>query len=266
MKVGVCQTYPKFGLVHENVNNACRALNNLEADLVILPELFNSGYQFTSKQEAKMLSEEIPEGFTTQALAQIAKEKGFYIVAGLAEKDDFHIYNSAVLIGPSGHMATHRKAHLFFEEKLWFDPGNTEFIVHDIGVAKIGIMICFEWIFPEVARILTLKGVQILCQPANLIFTLCHKTMIARAIENRIFTVTANRVGFEERKDSKRLTFTGLSQIVDPRGNLLCQLSQDQEESSIVEIDPDVASDKMFNEYNHLIKDRRIDLYKEIIS
>jgi predicted amidohydrolase len=266
MKIGICQTYPNFGLIQENVNSVCRVLNNMEADLVVLPELFNCGYQFTSKQEVRMLAEEVPQGFTTQALTQIAKAKGLHIVAGLAEKDNFHIYNSAILIGPSGHIATYRKSHLFFEEKLWFDPGNTGFTVHDIGIAKIGMMVCFDWIFPEVARILALKGAQILCQPANLVFTLCQKTMIARAIENRIFTVTANRVGYEERNGRKRLTFTGLSQLVDPEGNCLCQLSKDQEESSVVEIDPDRSLDKMFTEYNHLMEDRRIDLYKEILN
>jgi predicted amidohydrolase len=231
-----------------------------------LPELFNSGYQFISKEDVKRFAEAVPQGFTTQALHSVAKEKGFYIVAGLAEKDRFQIYNSAVLIGPSGHIATYRKSHLFFEEKLWFTPGDTGFMVHDIGFAKIGMMVCFDWIFPEVTRILALKGAQILCQPANLIFTLCHKTMVARAIENRIFTITANRVGLEQRNGKKPLTFTGLSQIVDSNGNCLFQLSSDREETRIIEIDPNRALDKMFTEYNNLMEDRRVDLYREIID
>lgn len=128
-------------------------------------------------------------------------------------------------------------------------------------MAKIGIIICFDWIYPETIRILTLKGAQILCQPVNLIFTLCHKTMIARAIENQIFVVTTNRVGSERRRGWKPLVFTGLSQVVDPEGNCLCQLSPGREEAYVIEIDPGRAIDKMFTEYNNLMEDRRVDLF-----
>lgn len=265
MRIGILQTFPKFGEVEENVNNACRILDNLDADLVVLPELFNSGYQFTSNKEVKSMAEKVPEGFTTQALIQMAKAKKMYIVAGMAEKEGGHIYNSAALVGPGGFLVAYRKSHLFYEEKLWFEPGNTGFCVCDIGLAKIGLMVCYDWAFPEASRILAVKGAQIICQPANLIFTKCHKTMVVRAIENRVFTVTANRVGFEQRKGKKRLTFTGLSQIVNPEGNHLCKLSQDQEEYCVVEIDPDLAIDKMFTEYNHIMEDRRVDLYQEIL-
>lgn len=85
MKIGIYQTFPKFGKIKENVKRVCRVLNSMEADLVILPELFNSGYQFINKEEVKRLSEEVPQGYTTQALLQVAKTKDFYIVAGLAE-------------------------------------------------------------------------------------------------------------------------------------------------------------------------------------
>jgi predicted amidohydrolase len=266
MKICVYQTFPEFGKIEENVNKVISVLDNIEADLVVLPELFNSGYQFITKQEVIRLAEEVPQGYTTQALVRVAKAKNFFIVAGLAEKDGSKIYNSGILIGPLGYVATYRKAHLFFEEKLWFNPGNTGFKVYDIGIAKIGMIVCFDWIFPEATRILALKGAQILCQPANLIFTLCQKTMIGRAIENRIFTVTANRIGSEHRKGGKPLTFTGLSQVVDPEGNCLLQLSSDKEEVKVIEIDPDRALSKMFTEYNNLMEDRRVDLYKEIIK
>lgn len=266
MKIGIYQTFPKFGKIEENVHKVCHVLKSMDVDLIVLPELFNTGYQFISNEEVERLAEEVPQGFTTQTLHQMAKAKGCYIVAGLAEKDGFQIYNSAVLIGPPGHMATYRKSHLFFEEKLWFKPGNTGFKVYDIGAARIGMIVCFDWIFPEATRILALKGAQILCHPANLVFSLCQKTMIGRAIENRIFAATANRVGSEQRKSGKPLRFTGLSQIVDPDGNCLFQLSSEGEEVKVTEIDPNRALNKMLTEYNNLMKDRRVDLYKEIIN
>jgi predicted amidohydrolase len=265
MKIGICQTLPEFGEIKQNVNNACRILRNMEADLVVLPELFNSGYQFVSKKEAKTLAEEVPQGFTTQTLMEVAKEKAFHIVAGLPEKEGSKVFISAILVGPSGHQGTYRKSHLFFEEKLCFDPGDTGFSVHDIGMAKIGMIICFDWIFPEATRILALKGAQIICQPANLVFTLCQNAMVVRAIENRVFTITANRVGWEQRNGKKRLTFTGLSQAADPEGNRLFQLSSDQEETYIIEIDPDRALNKLFTEHNHLFWDRRVNLYGELL-
>jgi predicted amidohydrolase len=132
-------------------------------------------------------------------------------------------------------------------------------------MAKIGMIVCFDWIFPEVTRILALKGAQVICQPANLVFPLCQKTMVVRAIENRVFTVTANRIGSEQRQGKKHLIFTGLSQVINPEGNCLFQLSPDREEAYVAEIDPDRALDKMFTEYNNLMEDRRVDLFKEII-
>lgn len=72
-----------------------------------------------------------------------------YIVAGLAEQENGHCYNSSVLVGPHGFLGCYRKLHLFYHEKQWFEPGNRELTVYDIGKAKVGVMICFDWFFPR---------------------------------------------------------------------------------------------------------------------
>ncbi|MGE5575940.1 MAG: nitrilase-related carbon-nitrogen hydrolase [Syntrophothermus sp.] len=270
MKVGVFQFDPVFGQVRENVRRAQKAISQIEADLVVLPELFNTGYQFVAKEEARALAEAVPDGFTTRSLGETARQKRLFIVAGLAERagdrEGERIYNSAVVVGPQGFVGVYRKAHLFYEEKLWFDPGDGEFPVFDIGSAKIGLMICFDWIFPEVARILALKDAQILCQPANLVLPYCQGAMVTRAIENRVFTITANRVGSERRKVDEELRFTGMSQVVDPKGQVLFRLGETEETIRVVEVDPARALDKRVNVHNHVFDDRQTDLYARLLD
>ncbi|MBI2471715.1 MAG: acyltransferase, partial [Planctomycetes bacterium] len=233
------------------------SISGLNADLRVLPELFNSGYQFTSGEEALALSEKIPDGQTTQALIKLAKEKKLYIVTGLAERENERCYNSAVLVGPNGFIDCYRKLHLFYREKLWFEPGNAEPEVYDIGHAKVGIMICFDWFFPEVARCLSLKGADIICHPANLVLPYCPQAMITRCLENRVYAITANRVGIEERS-GESLTFIGTSQVLGTKGEILYRATSDREESIVVEIDPVKARDKQVTAVNHIFEDRRI--------
>ncbi|MBI2470266.1 MAG: acyltransferase, partial [Planctomycetes bacterium] len=88
MKVGFLQTFPRFGKKNENIDRAISSISGLNADLIVLPELFNTGYQFTSVEEALALSEKIPNGQTMQELIKMAKEKKLYIVTGLAEREN----------------------------------------------------------------------------------------------------------------------------------------------------------------------------------
>ncbi len=260
MKIGFLQTFPVFGKKTENLDKAILMMKELNADLVVLPELFNTGYQFTSKAEAVALAEMVPEGQTTRALINLAKEKQLYIVAGLAERGNEHCYNSAVLVGPRGFIGCYRKLHLFYNEKQWFEPGNGELAVYDIGHARIGIMICFDWFFPEVTRCLALKGADIICHPANLVLPYCPQAMITRCIENRVFAITANRIGTEKRSE-EAITFIGTSQILGIRGEILYRAASDQVESMVVEIDPNDARNKQITPVNHLFNDRRVKFF-----
>src|SRR5207302_2067138 len=201
----------------------CHRLSTVECDLMVLPELFNTGYQFVSVDEVRALAEEIPGGPTTERLRKLAAERRTHVVAGLAERAGNRLFNSAVLVGPGGLIGVYRKTHLFFEENLFFSPGDTGFPVFDIGPARVGLMVCFDWFFPESARTLALKGAQVIAHPSNLVLPWAPEGMKIRSLENRVFSATADRVGSE-----RGLGFIGSSQVVAPNGELYFRLSRDQ--------------------------------------
>ena len=261
MRVGYFQFNPTFGEIKRNLDTVSERLAGAECDLLVLPELFNSGYQFVSTDEARALAEEIPGGPTTTRLIQIAADRRMHLVAGLAERAGDRIYNSAVLVGPKGLVGVYRKTHLFFEETLFFAPGDTGFPVFDIGTARVGLMVCFDWYYPESARTLALKGADIIAHPSNLVLPNCPDSMVTRCLENRVFAVTCNRIGSEERGGKKKLTYIGNSEVVAPDGKIIQRAKDDQEELAIVEIDPLQARDKKLNPYNDLLSGRRPEFY-----
>ena len=266
MRIGVYQNNPEFGEVEKNVRQAVLDLEGADADLIVLPELFNTGYQFISKKEANELAEEIPSGMTCRALIDLARSKNMYMVFGMAERDGDRLFNSAAVIGPGGFIGRYRKSHLFYEEKYFFTPGDTGFKVFDIGLARLGVMICFDWWFPEAARSLALSGADIICHPANLVLYGCHKAMVTRSLENGVFSITANRTGSEARGGKPPLVFTGESQILDNRGSLLTGMKRDNTGISVVDIDVGKARDKSLTSLNDRFMDRRPELYGALSS
>ena len=261
MRVGLYQNHPVFGDVKGNVERAVEVLSTIETDLMVLPELFNTGYQFVSKAETEALAEEIPSGTTCKAMISLAKEREMFLVFGLAERKGDQLYNSAAVVGPRGFLGKYRKTHLFAEEKFFFDPGDTGFRVFDMGRARIGVMICFDWIFPESSRVLAVLGADILCHPANLVLPHCQAAMLTRSFENGVFSITANRVGTEARGGKQALRFTGKSQIVDHLGRVLAHLGEDESGLLLTDIDPSLARDKQITGQNDRMKDRRPEFY-----
>ena len=262
IQAGFLQTKPEFGAVEENLGHARNLWGERKADLLVLPELFNTGYQFQSLAEARSLSELVPDGPTTGFLMDWARETGMTLVAGLAEREGKVLYNSAVIVGPNGFIGKFRKAHIFDSENNFFEPGNLPFTVFDAGFARIGIMICFDWRFPETARTLALQGADIIAHPSNLVLPHCPQAMITRCLENRVYAVTSDRVGTEKRAPGDPLRFIGQSQVVDPGGTVLVRASGDQEEAHVVEINLEKARNKQINGRNDLFADRREDLYR----
>lgn len=266
IKAGFVQMRPLFGEKEKNVEKLEKLLKGAgrkEAELLVLPELFDTGYVFRKKSEVAKLAEKIPGGKTTRELERISREFGTSIVAGVCEADGGRHYNSAVLVSPKkGFVSVYRKAHLFDSEKLWFSPGNTGFVVHDIGKAKVGIMICFDWFFPEAARVLALDGADIICHPANLVLPYCQTAILGAALQNRVFVITANRTGAE-----RGIKFTGRSQITGPRMEVLAGGSAGGEGVKVVDIDPERARDKRIpGRNNDAFGDRRVGLYGRILS
>ena len=122
------------------------------------------------------------------------------------------------------------------------------------------MMICFDWYFPESARTLALRGAQIVAHPSNLVLPNCPNAMPVRSLENRVFAVTSNRVGTEDRGGTS-LTFIGQSQITSPRGEILHRCPAVGAAVSVVEITPELADNKFATERNHLLNDRRPEFY-----
>jgi len=265
MKAGFYQFSPAFGNKDGNLKKVMSAVKDADLDLIVLPEFFATGYQFVSKDEAAELSEQIPEGHTTKFLSELSHQKGLYIVAGLPEKDGDRFFNSAVFIGPDGFIGVYRKTHLFFEEKLFFSPGDTGFKVWDTEIGRIGIMICFDWFFPESMRALALMGADIIAHPSNLVLPYCPYAIPVRCLENRTYAITANRIGEENRKEGQSLRFIGQSLIVSPEGKVLAKASEDEEILLITDIEPELARNKFLTPLNNIFDDRRPEMYSNII-
>lgn len=266
MKAGFLQFKPEFGQPAKNSEKVRSLLKDRMFDLIVLPELANSGYLFSDKSELEHCSENPFTGEFTGCLKEICAEKNCHIVSGLCERDGELFYNSSVLVYPDGRIKVYRKIHLFDSEKKWFAPGNMELEVHEISGkdyrnVKTGMMICFDWIFPETARTLALKGAQIICHPSNLVMQYCQRAMFARALENHVFTITSNRTG-KESNGGDELIFTGESVILSPKGEYLFKGSAGNEEYAVTDIDPDEALNKFVRPANNLFDDRRSEFYK----
>ena len=259
MKLGFLQMRCRFGEIKYNVKRAITLLSKVKDATVVLPELFNTGYLFKNKTELKSLAEKVKGGFTTTEMKNIAKKNNRNIIFGIAEKSGSKIYNSSVYVSSKGKIEVYQKIHLFDREKLFFTPGKSLKVVSS-GNAKLGMMVCFDWMFPEVGRVLTLKGANILVHPANLVLPWGQSGMKMRSLENGVFSVTANRIGVEKR-GAMSLTFTGGSQIVDPRGEVIVSAGDRSECLKVKQIDLHEAADKNITSTNHLLGDRHPSIY-----
>jgi len=262
MKIAFVQMNCLFGQVDRNINRALELLDGVIADLYVLPELFNTGYLFNDRAEASGYAEICPGGKTFNALDEFARVRKCYLVAGFVEQEGDKIYNASFITGPDGYIATYRKIHLFNEEKLWFDAGDKPFFIVNVGSVRVGLMICFDWIFPESMRTLALLGADLVCHSANLVLPFCQNAMLTRCLENSLYTITANRTGYDDRGNNRQLVFTGMSQITGPRGEQLIRADRDSDCVQVIDINPYQARNKFLNQYNDLLADRRPDFYK----
>ncbi|MHA1864606.1 MAG: nitrilase-related carbon-nitrogen hydrolase [Candidatus Thorarchaeota archaeon] len=261
MKLAVGQMNPQICNVEENLTRVKSILEQAKktnVDVIVLPELCNSGYVFKNISEATESAESIPKGpFSKELLAW--SEDGRLVVAGICERTSEGLYNSAAVFGDGEHIITYRKIHLFLDEADWFRPGQDEPPVIEHRGYRFGVMVCFDWIFPEVSRVLALNGAQVILHPANLVLPYCQDAMITRSIENRVFTATANRIGTE-----RGVKFSGLSQITDVKGNRLCQMNNEEVGIVSVSIDPALADNKSITARNDVLADRQPNLYTRI--
>ena len=261
MRVALIQSEPAFGEPERNLEALRGAIASLEADLYVLPELCLSGYDFEDRAELARFAEE-PGGPLAKALAQAALGRGAGISFGFAEAaPGGRLYNSALLALPGGPRRVYRKTHLFAREKLLFEPGDTGFFVEEFRGLRVGPAICFDWIFPEAFRTLALLGADLVAHSANLVLPYCQRAAFARAVENRVYVATSNRVGTEERS-GRRLTFTGESVLVAPDGEYLARLGTDAPGVAVARVHPAKARDKRVPSGDDIFADRRPEMYR----
>lgn len=265
MKAGFVQFRPVFGAVDDNVAAMCGHIRSNHADLMVLPELATTGYTFSTRDELAKIAEPFESSPSLDALQAAAREMSCAVVVGFAEKADDTLFNSAALLRPDGSRELYRKIHLYGAENTFFTPGDIPFRVYEAGGAKIGIMICFDWFYPESARVLSVLGAEIICHPVNFVLPWGQHAMITQSIQNHVFVVTANRYGAETNGPFS-FNFTGASQITGTDGTVLASAPKASDMVAVVDIDPSQASDKQINKYNDLFKGRRIDFYTPLTS
>jgi len=240
-----------------------------DADLIVFPELNLTGYFFASKKEIAPLAEST-DGPLSHAIAKLAKETHKAIITGFLERDGEHYYNSALAFDCNGALVgLYRKVHLFYYETQIFEPGNLGFPVFEIktnaGIASTGIMICYDWRFPEAARSLAIKGAELIAVPSNIVTTtgMLLKTLQTRAFENKVVLAFADRIGSEENAfvTPSELTFRGESTIINFNGEILSQADSTGEQILVSQVNLDPTREKSFNNFNNLLKDRRPETY-----
>lgn len=203
-----------------------------QAKLIVLPELFSTGYLV--EEQDLFLAESIP-GPTTESLMEIARQKNVYLAGAIIEKGEARgtVYDTAFLIGPEGLIGTYRKIHLWQKENTRFARGN-EYPVFSTPIGKIGMQICYEIGFPEGARILSLKGADIILFPSAFGAPRLYAWDIAsraRALENGAYIIASNRWGREE-----SIEFAGYSRIIAPNGDVVTE-AKGKDEVLIAEVD-----------------------------
>ncbi len=260
MKIAIIQFEPLLGKLKQTMSKLSSLLSTCkDADLIILPELANSGYNFNSKEEALEYSEDLKNSEFVNFLIENVKKLNAGIVAGINERDGEKLYNSAILVDETGVIGKYRKLHLFLNEPDFFEKGDTGLPIFDFKGYKIGMLICFDWMIPEIWRQMALNNVDLICHPSNLVLPYAQSVIPAYAIINHIYIATANRIGTE-----RGVTFSGQSIVANPFGIVIGQLSKTKEEVLIVDVNLELSRNKNITERNHLFDDRRLDVFCDL--
>jgi N-carbamoylputrescine amidase len=237
--------------------------------IVLLPELFE-GFYFCKDMDKKYFSwaRERKDNPVLLRFSQLAKELGVVLPISYFEKSKERYFNSLVVIDADGTiMQNYRKTHIpdgpGYEEKFYFEPGDTGFMVYDTAYAKIGIGICWDQWFPETARSLSLMGAELIFFPTAIgsepeidVDSKDHWQLVqmGHAAANMVPVIAANRTG-EEVGESCTLTFYGSSFMTDCRGGKIAEASRTEE--SVITVSYDLHENSRLRQYWALFKDRR---------
>jgi 5-aminopentanamidase len=268
MIIAVAQTNPRLGDLENNLAEIERLIESTEAELIVFPELAITGYLFHTPEEARPYARQV-DSSEVKRLQKRCKEQRKSIIVGHLEEADDRLFNSALFIDHRGELIGHyRKTHLFHFEKQVFTPGDTGFKVFKLTrengeTVKVGIMICYDWRFPESARSLALAGADIIAVPSCIVTRtgMLHTVLQARAFENKVILAFADRVGTEASKDTS-LTYRGESCIINYNGEILTRGDDASPAVLQAEVDPKATRSKSFSELNDIFNDRRPDQYR----
>ncbi len=262
LKIAQIQFNPKLGDCDFNLEKITTFLKMASnSDLIVLPELANSGYKFDNIDHAKSIANTKSCINYYRFLANFSKDNNVSIVSGYLEKDGDDLYNSSLYVSPNGIFGKYRKIHLFMDEKNIFKPGNLGLPLFSIKNYKFGILICFDYLFPEIWRIMGLKGADFIVHPSNLITQNAYKVVPAQAIMNGYYVITSNRIGTEG-----DITFCGNSFVSDTRGNIISEMEGNTEGVKFTTINPLLSRNKMITTGNHIFDDRLPDNYEELLD
>ena len=265
-------------------NNIKKSIHLIEkaakegANIILLQELFQTPYFCIQyDEEIFKLAQTFENNSLLNKMSKIAKKHQVVLPISFFEKDNNAYFNSIAVIDADGRiLGKYRKSHIpdgaGYLEKYYFNPGNTGFKVWETAYGKIGIGICWDQWFPEVARIMALKGAEVLFYPTAIGDELMsdydssgawQRVMQGHAAANIIPVVASNRIGSESVKGQTN-GFYGKSFICDRSGKILEEASKDKEEIIVAEINTE--EDHLFRRNWGLFRDRRTDLYDEILT
>ena len=262
MKVALAQLAPKLLDKGANLSRIEKTVANVAADLAMFGELFLTGYM--ARDAFPRLAETVP-GPATDRLSKIASEYGTHVLVGMPERDTKggHMFNTSVLVAPDGEVWRYRKIHPAnfgpFEEGLYFGRGSDP-VLADTRLGKLGLLICYDAFFPELAKAYALQGADALAiisaSPATS-KPFFDKILPARSIENTVFVLYANLVGTE-----LNIVFQGGTQAIGPRGEDLGR-GKDFEEDVVI-ADVDLRHLRVAREFRPTLRDTRRELWEPV--
>lgn len=266
-KLALVQMNCAFGAQEQNRKKAeqyIREAAKKGAALVCLPESFNGGYLGSRILDMKAMAEPL-DGPSVSHMRSLAAELHIHIVAPvLYLTENGETENTAVMIDDEGNVVgTYSKTHPVGDERLYFQRG-TEYPVWETKLGKIGIVICYDVCFPETARILALKGAQLILVPAAWRASYYFKewwdlNLSCRALDNLVYVAAVNRCG-----PSDDEIFAGKSQVIDPTGKVLSAFGVEEEGVLFQEIN--LAQVKQEREFNTVLSDRYPEDYRELLK
>lgn len=270
VRIACQQLAPRVGDLDGNRAVAVSAISEAVthgAEVVILPELVTSGYVFSSREEAASVSIAADDGLFSEWAAEAAlvpAGRGV-VIGGFCERgEDGTLYNSAAVVDPSGVRAVYRKVHLWDREKLFFEPGDQAPPVLDLPVGRIGVMICYDLEFPEMPRMLALRGAELIAVPTNWPRGQWPEhehppevvIAMATARTNRVFVACCDRTGTERGQ-----RWTAGTSIIDDAGWIRATPDGGL---ALAELDLAAARTKSLTELADVMADRRPELYAAV--